>query len=83
MARIRKYAKGAPIETTMDAVEEVLSGRYVIVGDKPVHPSWMRSQQLNTISNYVWRGVLFRAIATPGWVQKQHDELCNEIMGEF
>ena len=60
MARKRMYRKGEKL-SVMQAVRCILRGQYIIMGDKPMHPSWMRGMTLSAIYYQVCHGRLFAA----------------------
>lgn len=65
MPRPLKYLEGKVITDPLDAVREILAGRYLIDGGKRQHPSWMGAQQLHQIVTGVKRGHLRFAIPNP------------------
>lgn len=54
------YRKGRLLSPE-EAVREALSGRYVMIGEKPQHPSWVRGMTVSAIYNQWRRGRLFAA----------------------
>lgn len=65
MARPLKYLEGDVITNPLDAVKEILAGRYIIDGGKRQHPGWMGSQSVHLITSAVKRGHLRFAIPNP------------------
>lgn len=65
MARPLKYLEGDVITDTLDAVREILAGRYIIDNGKRQHPGWMGSMPLNLIKGATMRGHLRFAIPNP------------------
>lgn len=65
MAGVRKYLKGPPVMDIMEAVREIMEGRYMIWREKPMHPSFMGSMAINLVSNQCRHGVLFFARINP------------------
>lgn len=65
MPRPLKYLEGEKITDPLDAVREVLAGRYLIEGGKRQHPGWIGSQPLNHIKTSVKRGHMRFAIPNP------------------
>lgn len=56
MSRPRKYIKGPVIVELMVVINEVIAGRYVFMGDRPKHPSFVTSMQLQTVRQITHRG---------------------------
>lgn len=65
MPRPLKYLEGDMITDPLDAVREILAGRYIIERGKRQHPGWMGSQPLNLIAGAVRSGSLRFAIPNP------------------
>lgn len=65
MPRPRKYLKGPVIKSPLVAMSAILDGQYIIVNDKPQHPSWMGAQQLHQIAGAARRGSLHFAVPNP------------------
>lgn len=65
MPRPLKYLEGDRITDPLDAIKEILAGRYIIDGGKRQHPSWMGAQQLHQIKIATDRGHLRFAIPNP------------------
>lgn len=65
MVRPLKYLEGDVITDPLDAVKEILAGRYIIDGGKRQHPGWMVSQSVRLITQAVMRGHLRFAIPNP------------------
>lgn len=61
--RRRKYAKGRTL-TAPEAFAEIMAGRYVYWHDKPTHPGWARSWQMNMLIGACARGAISQAINT-------------------
>lgn len=74
MSRHRKYMKGKCL-TTQEAVCAVLNGEYLIVHDRPMHPSWAISQQLATLNNSCRRNCVYESLITPEWQEKVMKEV--------
>lgn len=60
-----KYFDGDRITDPLDAVREILAGRYIIAYGKRMHPSWMAAQQLHQINLAVQRGHVRFAVPNP------------------
>ena len=56
------YRKGARFTSAGDVVTEILAGRYIFMGERPIHPGWMRGMTLSAIANQMLRGRLFSAV---------------------
>lgn len=58
----RKFRKGEKIFDPVDALEAILSGKYLFWQDKPQHPGWMISMQLANIVGAVKLGLISHAL---------------------
>lgn len=65
MARPLKYLPGEVITDPIDAVREILAGRYIIEFDKRQHPAWAAGYSLNLIRAAVKARRLRFAIPNP------------------
>lgn len=81
MAYVRKYLKGRRALSVMEAVREIMEGRYLIWRDKPMHPGWMGSLPVNVLIQSCRHGVVFFAQINPEWHPKA--SVCDfEEVGE-
>lgn len=55
------YRKGRKL-SKIAAIKRILSGEYIMMGDKPMHPGWMRGMTLGTIYLQAHKGRLFAAV---------------------
>lgn len=70
MAYVRKYLKGPPVRGVIEAVREIMEGRYLIWRNKPMHPAWMGSMPVNMLIQTCRSGTLFFAQVNPAWHPK-------------
>lgn len=64
MPKIRKYVKGPEIGP-LEVFASVLLGKYVMQGDRPIHPGFMLSRRLSDVMHCCIRGQFFEAIPNP------------------
>ena len=65
MSRPRKYIKGPAISEPLTVIHEVLAGRYVFMFDRPKHPSFLISMQVQTINFMTRKGSFSLALPNP------------------
>lgn len=62
MARKNKFEQGPVLRDPLVVFSFILAGRYLYWNDKPQHPSWLGSMQINTIAHSARRGIIREAI---------------------
>lgn len=67
MSRVRKYIIGEVIKDPIEALREIIEGRYIFCNHKPMHPGWSRSWQIGVLCNFVSHGSIKKAIINPEW----------------
>lgn len=77
MSRPRKYEPGEVL-TVDDFVEAIRAGRYIWC-NRPVHPGWAGSWQLNMSLALCQRGALRRAVIRKEWMDYQAKLLIKAI----
>lgn len=64
MSKRRKFKKGPPVRDPLVAIGFILGGNYLYWNNKPQHPSWLASMQVQSIKHAAQRGFLFLALPT-------------------
>lgn len=62
MSYERKTYTGDLFPSTLNAIEWILLGRWVYIGDRPVSPHWVRSWSLLTIDRRVRNGQMYECL---------------------
>jgi hypothetical protein len=60
--RRRKYEAGELITSAADAVREIVDRRYIMVWEKPMHPSWTSNWSVWVVNGFVGRHALRYAV---------------------
>jgi hypothetical protein len=67
---IRKYLRGEQITHPLDAAHRIFEGKWLMVGEKPMHPGWCMGWSLNVMRTQVAHGRLYAADLNPNWTAK-------------
>jgi hypothetical protein len=63
----KKYERGVEFKTMAELDAWLRAGLWVYLDKKVQHPGWVWSMQFRTVSNYVERHGVCRALLTPEW----------------